>query len=123
MAKTVCMGATMTCTFGVSPASLVVERPNRTAGVNPLANVMDFEPITNIPPFGMCNSPSNPATMASGVFTPAPCVPVITGPWAPGVPGVMVDDAPAVDARCQLTCQWGGLIQIGAPGQSVAEYP
>lgn len=50
----VCMGATLMCSFGVAPSSLVVLPQNRVLTSNvPAANIMDHIPIVNIPPFGM----------------------------------------------------------------------
>ena len=61
MSIQVCMGAMMQCSFGVAPSSLVVLPTSQVmAGGPPAATIMDNAPIVNIPPFGMCNSPSNP---------------------------------------------------------------
>lgn len=117
-------GAMMTCSFGAAPASLAVLPVNRvTAGGMPAATVMDTAPIVNIPPFGVCNSPSNPTVAAAtaaalGVLTPMPCVPATPAPWAPGVPAAMIGSAPACDSSCKLTCLWGGLIQFTTAGQT-----
>src|SRR5271166_5928577 len=55
MAQQLKMGAMMACSFGAAPASLIVLPVNRTnAESAPAANIMDFKPIVNIPPFGMC---------------------------------------------------------------------
>jgi len=119
MAILVCMGASMQCSFGVA-SSLVVLPANRVlAGVLPVANIMDHKPVVNIPPFGMCNSPTNPATKRPPpvFFTPAPCVPNTTTPWAPGSPTVLIGNIPALNNSSKLMCVWGGVIQILAPGQ------
>lgn len=118
MATSVCMGAMMMCTFGATPASLVVIRPNRLAGTMPMANILDNKPMANIPSFGMCKSPANPATKRPPpvLFTPAPCVPVTASPWVPGSK-VLLDNVPALDMTCKLMCNWAGVIQIITPGQ------
>jgi len=66
MPMQVCMGASMMCTFGAAPSSLVVLPTNRvmTSQV-PDANIMDHIPLVNIMPFGMCMSPSNPTVAAA----------------------------------------------------------
>lgn len=125
----VVMGASMQCSFGAAPSSLVVLPVSRTNASNvPAANIMDNAPIVNVPPFGMCSSPSNPtvasATAAAlGVLTPMPCVPVTTAPWAPGAPTVMIGNQPALDNNCKLMCNWGGVIQIVSPGQTTVQVP
>ncbi|NJM10527.1 MAG: DUF4280 domain-containing protein [Synechococcaceae cyanobacterium SM1_2_3] len=129
MPNHVCMGATMMCTFGVAPSSLIVLPTNKTmTSYVPAANIMDNKPIVNIPPFGMCSSPSNPtvasATAAAlGVLTPMPCVPVIAAPWAPGSTTVMLANQPALNNTSKLTCNWGGVISITAPGQTTEQIP
>jgi uncharacterized Zn-binding protein involved in type VI secretion len=82
---------------------------------------MDCIPMTNIPTFGMCTSLANPtvasATAAAlGVLTPMPCVPVTT-PWVPGSPTCMIGGQPALNNTSKCTCSFGGIIQIGFPGQ------
>jgi hypothetical protein len=116
-------GATMACSFGAAPSALVVLPVNRVmAGGLPAATIMDHAPIVNIPPFGMCSSPSNPTVAAAtaaalGVLTPMPCVPVTPAPWVPGVPTTVIGNMPALNDTCKLNCMWGGLIQFVAPAQ------
>ena len=125
----VCMGAMMQCSFGVAPSSLVVLPTNAAmAGGPPAATIMDNIPIVNIPPFGMCTSPSNPTVAAAtaaalGVLTPMPCVPVTAAPWAPGSPTVMIGNMPALNNSSKLMCSWGGVIQIVAPGEFTVMVP
>lgn len=123
MPQQVCMGAMMTCSFGVSPGSLIVLPQNRVMTNNmPAANIMDYKPIVNIPTFGMCSSLSNPtvasATSAAlGVLTPMPCVPATVTPWTPGASQTMIANMPALDNSCTLNCMWGGVISISQAGQ------
>ena len=124
----VCMGATLQCSFGAAPSTLAVLPVNRTLTQTPDANIMDNVPLVNIMPFGMCSAPSNPAVIAAtaaalGVFTPAPCVPVIPAPWMPGAQTVLIANMPALDNTCKLTCAWGGMIQITNAGQATVEIP
>jgi hypothetical protein len=124
MGLQVCMGATMCCSFGMAPSSLVVLPANKVVGATPAANIMDNKPVVNIPPFGMCTSMANPTVAAAtaaalGVLTPMPCVPATAAPWVPGVPTVMIGNMPALDSNSKLLCNWGGVIQIVAPGQFV----
>jgi hypothetical protein len=103
MGMMVTMGAMLQCSFGVAPSSLVVTPEKKVLDHNmPVANIMDFVPMKNIMPFGMCNAPTNPAFIAAtaaklGVPTPVPCVPATTIPWAPGSPTVMVGNLPALN--------------------------
>jgi hypothetical protein len=118
----------MMCTFGVAPSALMpTVKMVMTSGVV-AANIMDFVPIMNIPPFGMCTSPANPAvaaatTAAAGVLTPMPCVPVPVGPWKPGATTVMLCGAPALDNTSTLNCAWGGVITFISPGQFTHNIP
>lgn len=117
-------GSMMACSFGVAPSAIVVLPANRvTAGGTPAANIMDHVPMTNVTPFGMCSSPSNPTVVAAtaaalGVLTPMPCVPATPAPWAPGVPKVLIGGMPALDQSCKLNCLWGGVIQFTAAAQT-----
>lgn len=117
--KLVNSGSMLQCTMGAAPATLVVVVPTVTAATPPGANIMDFAPMVNIPTFGMCNSPANPAVAAAtaaalGVLTPMPCVPATT-PWAPGVPTVLLRGMPALDASSKCMCAFGGQISITTP--------
>lgn len=129
MAIHVCMGATLMCSFGVAPSSLVVLPTNRTLTSNmPAANIMDHIPMVNILPFGMCTSLANPTVAAAtaaalGVLTPMPCIPVTPAPWIPGAPTVMVGNMPGLDNNCKLMCAWAGVIQITVPGQVTEMIP
>lgn len=116
------MGATMMCSFGAAPATLIVLPVNRTMAEGPpAATIMDHIPIVNIPPFGMCSSLANPEVAAAtaaalGVLTPMPCVPVTPAPWVPGSPTVMIGSVPALNSTCKCLCTWAGVIQITVPG-------
>ncbi len=123
MGMIVCTGAMMMCPFGAAPSTLNV-LPDKMilAGSNPMANIMDNKPIVNIPPFGMCMSPSNPTVAAAtaaalGVLTPMPCVPNTVAPWTPGNPMVLVKNLPSINNSSKLMCTWGGVISITFPGQ------
>lgn len=90
--------------------------------------ITDNIPFTNIVPFPMCCSPSNPAFIAAtsaalGVPTPVPCTPVTPAPWVPGVPTVLITNIPALDNNCKLTCALGGMISFVAPGQFTHNVP
>lgn len=129
MAMQVCMGASLQCSFGAAPGTLMVLPANRVlAGGPPAANIMDNKPMLNILPFGMCTSPSNPTVAAAtaaalGVLTPMPCVPVTVAPWVPGAPTVLIGNMPALDNQCKLMCMWGGVIQVVSPGSTTVMIP
>lgn len=130
MAIQVVMGATLQCSFGVAPSSLMVlpKGPPVMAGGPLAANIMDFAPIVNIPPFGMCTSLANPTvaaatTAALGVLTPMPCVPVTVAPWAPGSPTVHINNFPALNNNSKCMCSWCGVISIINPGQFTVQIP
>jgi hypothetical protein len=124
MPDQVCMGAMMTCSFGVAPGSLIVLPTNKVMTSNmPAANIMDHIPMVNIPTFGMCNSTTNPAVIALtaaalGVHTPAPCIPATVAPWAPGASKTMIANMPALDNSCTLNCLWSGEISFSQAGQT-----
>ena len=82
----------------------------------------------NYGPFGMCSNPANPQVAAAtaaalGVLTPMPCVPVVSAPWAPGSPAVLVANKPALNQNSKAMCAWGGMIQITNPGNSKVMIP
>lgn len=121
--------AQLQCSFGMAPSVLNVLPANKVNIENkPAANIMDNKPMTNIMPFGMCQSISNPqvagATAAAmGVLTPMPCAPVISGPWAPPCSKFMIGNQPAVSNMSKLMCNWGGIIQVTNPGAQKTQIP
>lgn len=128
MAQLVAMSAMMSCSFGVAPATLIVAVPTVTAEMKPAANIMDNKPIANIPPFGMCNSMSNPTVAAAtaaalGVLTPMPCVPVTAAPWAPGSATVTLRGMPALQNSSTCNCNWGGVITFSNAGTTKETVP
>jgi len=129
MANQVVATAQLQCSFGTVPAVLnVLPMAKVTIEGMPAATIADMIPMTNIPPFGMCNSPSNPSVIsataaASGVFTPVPCVPVVTAPWAAGAPTVLIGGKPALNNTSKCMCAWSGVISITAPGATKTMIP
>jgi hypothetical protein len=129
MPMQVCMGASMMCTFGAAPSSLVVLPTNRVlTNQVPDANIMDHIPMVNIMPFGVCMSPSNPTVAAAtaaalGVLTPMPCVPATPAPWVPGALTDLIANMPALDNVSTLTCIWGGVITFVTPGEFTVMVP
>lgn len=122
-------GAIMTCTFGMAPSSFMAS-PGRTEMLSnvPKGNIMDFAPMVNIMPFGMCNTLSNPTVAAAtsaamGVLTPMPCIPAITSPWIPGNPQVLVQGQPALMRSNCNVCMWGGQISFTTDGQTPCPPP
>ncbi len=128
MAIQTCMGATMKCSFGMAPSTLM-PTPKTVMTSNMIAaNILDNKPIINILPFGMCQSPANPTVAAAtaaamGVLTPMPCVPNTPAPWVPGAPTVMLCNAPALNNSSKLMCIWGGVIEFVNPGQTTHMIP
>lgn len=125
----VCMGATLQCSFGAAPSSLVVLPVNRVMTSSmPAANIMDHIPLVNILPFAMCSSMANPVVIAAtvaklGVMTPMPCVPATPAPWVPGAPTVLLGNMPALSNSSKLMCMWAGVIQVVVPGQFTEMIP
>ena len=129
MPQQVCMGAQMMCSFGAAPSNLVVLPVNRVfTNMVPDANIMDYIPMVNIMPFGMCMSPANPAVAAAtaaalGVLTPMPCIPVTTSPWTPGGITVNLGNFTTLDNISQLMCMWGGVITFVDAGEETVNVP
>jgi hypothetical protein len=128
MGFAVCGGATLQCTFGMAPSTLMVLPDKKVVNLMPLATILDNKPLVNVMPFGMCSSLSNPtvasATAAAmGVLTPMPCIPVLTAPWTPGCTTCMIGNSPALNNSCKLLCAYGGSISILNPGQTTIQIP
>lgn len=112
-------GDKITCPFAMGGTAALMVNPSRKVFLEkkPMANIMDFQPMSCIPSFGMCSTLSNPAvasatSAAMGVLTPQPCVPVVTAPWVGAKPDVLVEGAPALLTNGQATCAWGGMISF-----------
>ncbi|MBO5219821.1 MAG: DUF4280 domain-containing protein [Clostridia bacterium] len=128
MGFAVCGGAQLMCSFGAAPSVFNVLPAAKVMTTMPLANIMDNKPMVNIMPFGMCSSMANPqvasaTAAAAGVLTPMPCMPVISAPWTPGSPTVLIGGKPALNNTCKLMCNWGGVIQITNPGTTNIQVP
>ncbi len=122
MGKPVVMGALLQCSMGVAPSSFTVTDPSRPLVENKPAGVItDNAPMSNILPFGMCNSLANPTVAAAtsaalGVLTPQPCIPATAAPWMPGSISVTIGGKPALTDTCTLMCNWAGVIKVQMPG-------
>ncbi|MFN3331664.1 MAG: DUF4280 domain-containing protein [Caldilinea sp.] len=129
MPQQVTHGATLRCSFGAAPATLVVTPESQVdVGGAPAATIMDHAPFKNITPFGMCSSLANPQVAAAtsaafGTLRPQPCVPATNQPWAPGSPVVTVRGKPALNDMCTLLCQWAGVITVINAGQTKLTTP
>ncbi len=123
MGVQVVMGASLLCSFGTAPCSLIVLPTNKVMAANmPAANINDYKPYVNITGFAMCTSMANPAvasatSAASGVLTPQACTPTTSAPWAPGATKTMIANMPALNNASTCVCSFGGTITITYPGQ------
>jgi hypothetical protein len=121
--------AQIACSFGAMPSVLTVLPANRVmVGNQPAATIMDYQPMVNIAPFGMCLSLANPQVIAAtaaalGVFTPQPCIPMTLAPWAPGAVTVPIAHQPALDNVSTCTCLWAGIVSVVMPGQLPTQIP
>lgn len=121
--------ASLACTFGAAPSTLtVLPVTGVTCSKLPAATIMDFAPMVNIAPFGMCVSPANPTVAAAtaaalGVLTPMPCIPATTAPWTPGAVTVSYGEMAALDNASMCMCMWGGVISVVSPGQMQTTVP
>ena len=130
MAQQVVMGATLQCSFGAAPSSLIAipKGPPVIIEGKQAATIMDYASLVNIPSFGVCSSLANPTvaaatTAALGVLTPMPCLPVIPAPWTPGSPTVLIYNFPVLNNNSKCFCTWGGVIQITYCGQQTVSVP
>ena len=108
MANYVCNGAIIKCAMAVPPGicSLMVLPDKRILSQGqPVASIMDFKPLLNIPTFGVCS------------ITLMPCMPALVTPWMPPKVNVLHSNQPALMSNCMLACSLGGIITIMFPGQ------
>lgn len=124
MSFCLCTGGILSCSFGAAPSSFQgLPVPRVLISGRPAGILTDMAPMVNIPPFGMCSSPSNPTVAAAtaaalGVLTPMPCIPVPAGPWLNPAPKVLIGGQPALSDSSKLTCAWGGQISVQFSGQA-----
>ena len=121
MSLAVTTGATLQCTFGASLTLNVTSQANVVQTL-PVATIMDYAPMANLIPAGVCTSLANPtvasATAAAwGVLTPMPCIPATVAPWVPGSPTILSGNFPTLNTDSKLMCSYGGCISITSPGQ------
>jgi hypothetical protein len=86
-------------------------------GGKDMANIMDYKPMTNIKPFGQCQSLVNPTVAAAtsanlGKLQPMPCIPNTTAPWMNGKTNVNASGYPVLMKNSKLMCMWAGNIEI-----------
>ena len=128
MANPAVLTAVCTCPFGVAPAVLTVtSQQTVTMCGMPAATILDGAPLVNVPTFGMCSNPANPAVAAAtaaalGVPTPAPCIPA-TVSWVPGCPTVLVCKRPLLNNPRKLMCSYGGVIQVSVTPAMTVKVP
>ena len=124
-----CMGATLRCSFGMTPSELVVLPLHRVlTNERPDANIGDHTPLVNILPFGMCLSVANPeaeaATAAAlGVPMPVPCIPATPMPWISEASTVLLDGLPSLSSDSKLMCLRGGVITFVQPVEKSVIVP
>lgn len=127
MGLCLCTGGMLKCPFGSAPAPFsALPTPRVTLSGMPAGVMTDMAPIANIPPFGMCSSPANPAVAAAtaaalGTLTPMPCVPAPAGTWVGSSVDVMIGGTPAITNNSKLMCAWGGEVAPQFAGQAAVE--
>jgi hypothetical protein len=114
MPDLVCTGAALQCSLGTTPATFAASGIQVSAG-SPVGVVTEVTPA-NVPPFGLCTTPSNP--QVASAHAPQPCVPVLISPWSPGSARVTINGVNAVDDSSQCLCTWGGVVTVSAAGQT-----
>ena len=124
MSQAVVVGANCMCSFGTTPAPLKVTSQSAVViGGSPAATIQDSGAMTNVGPFGMCTTLSNPqvasaTTAALGVLTPQPCTPMPAGTWIPTQQTALINGKPALTQDCKMVCAYAGQITITLPGQA-----
>ncbi|OPZ90135.1 MAG: hypothetical protein BWY74_02443 [Firmicutes bacterium ADurb.Bin419] len=116
-------GATLKCSFGDSSSKFMVPMKHE-AYINDKSqgNMMDFTPMVNIKPFGMCSSIANPmvaqaTSAAGGVLQKMPCIPATSSPWMCCKNDLLITGFPAILKSSTLMCMWCGVIEIEDDGQ------
>jgi uncharacterized Zn-binding protein involved in type VI secretion len=115
-------GTTIKCAFGTTPVKFIAtSSPTVMVDGQPVGTIEDGTAVTNIPPFGMCTTLSNPAVASAtaaalGVLTPQPCTPM-TKAWVPEQSMVLSGGKPCLTQGCTCMCTYGGTITVIDPAQ------
>ncbi len=115
-------GTTLKCAFGTAPSGFVATSNVSVLGAGqPVGTIEDGKPVTNIQPFGLCTTLSNPAVASAtaaalGVLTPQPCMPVTTA-WVPSQMKILSGGKPCLNQDCSCVCTYGGTITVVNPAQ------
>ncbi|MCX8560195.1 DUF4280 domain-containing protein [Mycolicibacterium mucogenicum] len=120
MGSQVVTGAALQCSMGTTPSTFAASGAQVSA-TTPSGVTTDIA-ASNVPPFGLCQSPANPqvaaaTSAAGGTLTPQPCQPVLT-PWTPGAAKVTIGGVPALDDASQCNCAWAGTVSVTDAGQT-----
>lgn len=113
----ICAGQKIKCSMAAGPFTLMVIGTDVYKN-KPIANIGDNKLGVNIiPPVCVCKSPANPvvASMIAstmGAVTQAPSAPLITAPWLPGNPQIIIRNMPVLTKNSKLICAYGGIISI-----------
>lgn len=121
-------GTMLQCSMGLAPSVFVADPlPGAPMVLGALAagTIAQILP-TNVPPFGMCQSMTNPAVAsataaAQGVLTPMPCTPLIAAPWMPPSTTTTSNMLPLATVASKCMCSLGGVVSVAAPIPGPAE--
>lgn len=120
MDKIVIQGSLARCSFAAGPPVPLAAAPGPAkAQTQPELTIMDSKPFVNVPSFGMCTAPTNPAVIAAW-GAPVPCTPVIPAPWTPGSQTKKINSLPALTASSMCNCAYAGVITITQPVDQVS---
>jgi hypothetical protein len=122
MPQPLCTGTTLQCSMGAAPSVFVAQPlPGSPMILGAMATATIVQTLpANILPFGMCQSPANPAVAsataaAMGVLTPMPCLPMVVTPWAPPSTTTAHAMLPIATVASKCMCAYGGVISVTAP--------
>lgn len=108
------LGGVTLCCVGAAPVPINMPPMHMVLGPSgPFNNIMDKDPIVNIPTYGVC------------LIVPAlpkPCVPAVSAPWTAPVPTILLGGKPAFNNTAKAMCSLGGVISIFAPTQPTVMF-
>ena len=110
------LGGMVRCSFGAMPTPYQILPLNMVFATTFSGNINDKGPFVNIPPCGMCLTPTNPL-VAANFGAPAPCVVPITSPWILGAISTWIGNAPAINNNAINMCAYTGILKFELPGQ------